>query len=107
MKMHHVVVAASAALVSIAAVAGGQQHSQSDETRASRAQSQTTPQDVSEATTIRQAQEQLRAAGYAATPQGLREFQEAKGIEPSGQLDQETLAALGVDASAASGESKN
>jgi hypothetical protein len=105
MKMHHFVVATSAALFSIGAIAGGQQHSQSGETGSGQAQSQTAPQAVTEAATIRQAQEQLRSAGYAATPQGLREFQQAKGIEPSGQLDQQTLAALGVDETAAGGAS--
>ena len=105
MKMRHLVVAASTALISSGAIAGGQQQSQSGEPRSGQAQSQTTPRAVTEAATIRQAQEQLRSAGYAATPQGLREFQQAKGIEPSGQLDQQTLAALGVDAGAASGAS--
>lgn len=105
MKMRHVVVAATTVLLSSAAIAGGQQRSQSSETPSGHAQSQTAPSTVSEATTIREAQDRLRAEGYAATPQGLREFQQAKGIEPSGQLDQQTLAALGVGASAASGAS--
>jgi hypothetical protein len=106
MKMHHVVVAASAALLSIGAIAAGQQrHSQSSETGGTQAQSQTAPNAVTEASTIREAQERLRSAGYAATPQGLREFQQAKGIAPSGQLDEQTLAALGVGESATSGAS--
>jgi hypothetical protein len=105
MKMHHVVIAASAVLLSSAAIAAGQKHSQSSESTGDQAQSQTAPPAVSEATTIREAQDRLRSEGYAATPQGLREFQQAKGIAPSGQLDQQTLAALGVGASAASGAS--
>jgi hypothetical protein len=105
MKMRHVVIAASTVLLSSTAVAGGQQRSQSSENPAAQAQSQTAPSAVTEASTIREAQDRLRAEGYAATPQGLREFQEAKGIQPSGQLDQQTLAALGVGASAASGAS--
>jgi len=95
--MRHLVVAASAALVSLGAIAGGQQQSQSrDGTEA---------QALRDASTVRAAQERLRAEGYAATPQGLKEFQQAKGLEPSGKLDQQTLAALGVSASAASGAS--
>lgn len=87
MKMRHLVVAISAALVSLGAIAGGQQHSQD---KAS-----------TEATIVREAQSKLRSQGYAATPQGLAEFQQAKGIEPSGKLDEQTLAALGVEDSAA------
>jgi murein L,D-transpeptidase YcbB/YkuD len=99
MKMRHLAVAASAAVLSFGAVAGGQQHSQSSEQRAPQAAS------PSETSTIRQAQDALRSQGYAATPQGLMEFQQAKGLEASGQLDQQTLAALGVGSSAASGGS--
>lgn len=97
MKMRHLVVATSAAFLSFGAIAGGQQQSQSKENAA--------PQASTEATIVRAAQDRLRSQGYAATPQGLAEFQQAKGIEPSGKLDEQTLAALGVDASAASGGS--
>jgi len=96
MKMRHLVIAASTLLLSSAAVAGGQKHSQSSETSGGQAQSQGAPQAGTDTATIREAQEKLRSAGYAATPQGLREFQQVKGIQPSGQLDQQTLAALGV-----------
>lgn len=106
MKMRHLVIAASAALISSGVIAGGQQQSQSGETRSGQAPSQTAPQAATDPSTIREAQERLRSEGYAATPQGLREFQQAKGIAPSGQLDQQTLAALGVGAPAASGGSK-
>ena len=97
MKMRHLVVAASAALVSLGAIAGGQQHSQSSD--------RTEEQAIRDASTMREAQERLRAEGYAATPDGLKEFQQAKGMAPSGKLDQQTLAALGVGASASSGAS--
>jgi peptidoglycan hydrolase-like protein with peptidoglycan-binding domain len=96
MKVRHLVVAASAALLSFGAVAGGEQHSQNKDAAAPQA---------SESAVIREAQDALRSNGYAATPQGLREFQQAQGLEPSGTLDQQTLAALGVGASAASGAS--
>jgi peptidoglycan hydrolase-like protein with peptidoglycan-binding domain len=97
MKMRHLVVATSAALVSLGAIAAGPQHSQSGD--------RTEAQAIQDASTVREAQERLRAAGYAATPDGLKEFQQAQGIAPSGKLDQRTLAALGVDAAAASGAS--
>ena len=94
MKVRHIAVAVSAAFLSFGAIAGGQQHSQSSET--------TRPQAATDTEMVRQAQDQLRAAGYPATPQGLREFQQAKGLEAHGKLDEQTLAALGVDTSSAS-----
>jgi len=97
MKMRHLVVATSAALLSFGAIAQGQQQPQGGEQRA--------PQAQADSATVRQAQEALRSRGYAATPQGLREFQQANAIEPSGMLDPQTLAALGVSASSASGAS--
>jgi hypothetical protein len=98
MKMRHLVVATSAALLSFGAIAGGgQQRSQSEDRAA--------PQAATEASIVREAQDKLRAQGYAATPQGLKEFQQAKGLEPSGKLDHQTLAALGVADPAASGGS--
>jgi len=99
MKMRHLVVATSAALVSLGAIAGGQQQSQSGD--------RTESQAIQDATTVRQAQERLRSEGYAATPDGLKEFQQAKGLSPSGKLDQQTLAALGVGVSASSGASSD
>jgi murein L,D-transpeptidase YcbB/YkuD len=99
MKLRHLVVATSAALVSLGAVAGGQQQSGSTD--------RTEQQAIQDASTVREAQEKLRAEGYAPTPDGLKEFQQAKGISPSGKLDQQTLAALGVGASAASGASSS
>jgi hypothetical protein len=97
MKMRQLVVATSAALVSLGAIAGGQQRSENTE--------RTAPQAATETSVIREAQDALRAKGHAATPQGLREFQQAQGIEPSGRLDEQTLAALGVGVSASSGAS--
>jgi hypothetical protein len=91
MKMRHLVVATSAALVSLGAIAGGQQHSEDNAS--------------TEALIVREAQSKLRSQGYAATPQGLAEFQQAKGIEPSGKLDEQTLAVLGIEDPAASGSS--
>jgi hypothetical protein len=84
--MRHLIVATSAALLSLGAVAGA-------------------PQAANDSSVIREARDALRAQGYAATPQGLRKFQQAQGIEPSGKLDQKTMAALGVGASASSSAS--
>jgi hypothetical protein len=92
MKVRHVVIAASAGLISFGALGASQQDAQNDAEQTVRI--------------VRQAQERLRAEGYAATPQGLKEFQQAKGIEASGKLDHQTLAALGVDASGAGGATR-
>jgi peptidoglycan hydrolase-like protein with peptidoglycan-binding domain len=56
--------------------------------------------------TIKQAQQKLSAAGYDAGPadgimgaktkQAVKDFQQAKGFEATGQLDQRTLTALGA-----------
>jgi hypothetical protein len=84
MKMRHVVAVTSAALISLGAIAGGQQQSSTGT--------------ATEAAIVQQARDKLAAEGYAQTPQGLSEFQQSKGLEPSGKLDAQTLAALGVDA---------
>ena len=59
--------------------------------------------------TIRQVQQQLTDKGHnpgpvdgilgAQTKSALKDFQQAQGIDASGNLDQKTLAALGVDSS--------
>ncbi|MGH8742103.1 MAG: peptidoglycan-binding domain-containing protein, partial [Burkholderiales bacterium] len=65
---------------------------------------------------VKQAQEKLSAAGHQVQPDGimgpktqaaLKEFQQSKGLDASGKLDQQTLAALGVSegASASTGSS--
>jgi hypothetical protein len=82
MNMRSFVVAASAALIPLSAVANQDAQEQA----------------LRDAQTVRQAQGRLRDHGYAATPQGLKEFQEAKGLESHGKLDAQTLAALGVEA---------
>ena len=90
MKMRHFVFAASTAVLSLNAI-GGQRHPpRIDDTEA---------QAIRDAAIVREALARLRAHGYAATPDGLKEFQQAKGISPSGKLDQKTLAALGVNQS--------
>lgn len=103
MQVRHVVAITSAALLSFGAIAGGQQHSSSGAS--------------AEPATVRQAQERLMSEGFdpgavdgrlgPQTRQGLKDFQESKGLEPSGQLDPQTIAALGLDSdpSAATGGS--
>ena len=66
---------------------------------------------------VKQAQEKLSALGKevgtpdgqmnSQTQQALQEFQRDNGLQPSGQLDQQTIAALDIDqsGSAASGSS--
>lgn len=103
MKLRHVVAVTSAVLVSFGALAGGQEHSSSGAS--------------AEPATVRQAQEKLISEGFNAGPvdgrlgqqtrQGLKDFQESRGLQPSGQLDPQTIAALGLDSdsSAAAGGS--
>lgn len=62
---------------------------------------------------VTQVQEQLQQEGYAVgaidgmwgprTQQGVLEFQQAEGLEATGQLNEETLAALGIPSDAATG----
>ncbi|HKU45398.1 MAG TPA: peptidoglycan-binding domain-containing protein [Burkholderiales bacterium] len=80
MSMRSFVVAAIVALTPFSAVANQDARDQA----------------LRDAQTVREAQVRLREHGYAATPQGLKEFQEAKGLELNGKLDAPTLAALGV-----------
>jgi peptidoglycan hydrolase-like protein with peptidoglycan-binding domain len=65
--------------------------------------------------TVRQVQQQLNDKGHDAGPvdgifgkrtrKALKDFQKAEGMQPTGKLDRETMAALGIeDASTASSE---
>jgi len=102
MKLNHLVVAGTA-LLSLGAIATGAQargDTQAQIGAAGQAQAGLST-DV-----IRQAQEKLSAAGHdvgradgiigSKTKQGLKAFQQSKGIEVTGQLDQRTLAELGI-----------
>ena len=109
-------VAAGIALASAAAFAGGPQRS----TQASEQQNAQSPRDhQSQASqgqgaqqdqeTIKQAQEKLSSLGHDAGPvdgivgpktqAAVKEFQESKGLQASGQLDSQTLAALDTGSS--------
>jgi peptidoglycan hydrolase-like protein with peptidoglycan-binding domain len=67
------------------------------------------------AETVKQVQTKLNEAGHDVgqvdgivgpkTQKGLKEFQTSKGLNASGQIDQQTLSALGVSGSAAGGSS--
>jgi peptidoglycan hydrolase-like protein with peptidoglycan-binding domain len=66
---------------------------------------------------IKQVQQKLKNQGHDAGPvdgvmgpktqAALKEFQSAKGLKDSGQLDRETMAALGVSGSASAGGSSD
>jgi peptidoglycan hydrolase-like protein with peptidoglycan-binding domain len=121
MKPSHLAVL-SATLVSFAAVAqdkpkqessaqsGQQQAATQQKGQKSGAQMSQSPE------LIKQAQEKLSAAGHDAGPadgimgprtqKALKDFQQAKNLDASGQLDQKTLSALGVsEGSATAGAS--
>jgi len=105
MKMRHVVAVTSTALISFGALAGGGEQSSAGAS--------------TDSAMVRQAQERLASAGFdpgsvdgklgQQTQQSLQQYQQAKGIEPSGELDPQTIAALGIDSdsSAAAGGSSS
>ena len=80
----------------------GQSSSRDQQAQTSQGQGQGAQQEDQE--TVKQAQEQLSAMGHDAGPAdgilgpktqaAVKEFQESKGLQPSGQLDNQTLAAL-------------
>jgi len=115
---------ASATAVSFSAIAAGNQKqsqgqsepaqsAQSSQSQASQAQAGQAQSQSPEL--VKQAQEKLSAAGMDAGPAdgkagpktqaALKEFQQSKGIKASGQLDRQTLAALGVSDSSGSASS--
>jgi peptidoglycan hydrolase-like protein with peptidoglycan-binding domain len=113
MQLTHLVVA-SAAAVSLGAVAADQPKQQ-PQAEGAQTQGQTEAQTSQSPEIIKQAQEKLSAQGHDAGPANgtlgaktqaaVKEFQQSKGLQPSGQLDQPTLAALGVSAGASGGAS--
>ena len=106
-KLLHMLITGAAAL-SLNAVAGGEQNRQ--EPRAQSGQTQQSGQAQSRAShnpeLVKQTQEKLSAAGHEAGPAdgkmgpktqaALKEFQQSKGLEASGRIDQQTLAELGI-----------
>ena len=107
MRLSHLLIAGATA-VSFSAIAADEQKSQqqpqaqSGQTEQSKSGSQQASQSQE---TVKQVQQKLSEAGHEVQPDGimgpktqaaLKEFQEQKGLQASGELDQQTLAALGV-----------
>ena len=122
MKLAQLAVAVAAAFSLSAMAAGDQKQKQEPQAQGSgqSTQSQSSQQASSQsAELVKQAQEKLSAAGHDAGPAdgkigpktqaALKEFQQSKGLQASGQLDQKTVAALGVSSggSASSGASSD
>ena len=116
-KLKHVAFAGITALAfSQIAFAGGgygNKQGQSGMSEPSARQEQSQPQATApgvDQSTIKQAQEKLSSKGHDVQADGVlgpktqaavKEFQQKEGIQASGRLDQETLAALEVDESSA------
>lgn len=95
------------------------QGAQSSQTQSAQQGSQSSQQASSQSQEmVKQAQEKLSAAGHDAgepdgimgpkTQSALKEFQESKGLQASGELDQKTMAALGMsEGSSSSGGSSS
>jgi peptidoglycan hydrolase-like protein with peptidoglycan-binding domain len=107
MRLSHILIAGATA-VSFSAIAADEQKSE-QQPRAQSEQSQQGQSGAQQASQspemIKQVQEKLSQAGHEVQADGimgpktqaaLKEFQEQKGLQASGQLDQQTLAALGV-----------
>ena len=105
-KIKHVAFAGITALAfSQIAFAGGDMKNQPSASQEQPQQQQSTAPGMDQ-NTIKQAQEKLSSKGHDVQADGvlgpqtqaaLKEFQEKEGIQASGRLDQETLAALGVE----------
>ena len=109
---------ASATAVSFSAIAAGNQkrsQGQSDQAQAQGSQSSQGSQSAQSSQSpdvVKQAQEKLSSAGMDSGPAdgklgpktqaAVKEYQQSKGIQASGKLDQKTLAALGVNESSGS-----
>jgi len=110
MKLVQLAVAVAAAF-SLSAMAAGDQK-QKQEPQAQSGQSTQAQSSGQNPELVKQAQEKLSAAGHDAgaadgkmgpkTQAALKEFQQSKGLQASGQLDQKTVAALGVSSGGSS-----
>jgi peptidoglycan hydrolase-like protein with peptidoglycan-binding domain len=106
-KIKHVAFAGITALAfSQIAFAGGDMKNQPSASQDQPQQQQQSTAPGMDQSTIKQAQEKLSSKGHDVQADGvlgpktqaaLKEFQEKEGIQASGRLDQETLAALGVE----------
>lgn len=123
MKLRHIVIA-SAVSCSLGSLAWAQQSQEGAQGQAQPQQQQDQSmrqgqameqggQHAQNPEVVRQVQKSLNEQGYDAGPidgkwgpktqSALKNFQQAKGLEASGQLDEETLAELDVEAEAATG----
>ena len=94
------------------------QGAQSSQTQSAQPDSKSSQASSQSPEMVKQAQEKLSAAGHDAgepdgivgpkTQSALKEFQESKGLQASGELDQKTMAALGMsEGSSSSGGSSS
>jgi peptidoglycan hydrolase-like protein with peptidoglycan-binding domain len=118
MKLAQLAVAVAAAFSMSAMAAGDQKQKQEPQaqsgqsTQAQGGQSTQAQSSGQSPELVKQAQEKLSAAGHDAgsadgkmgpkTQAALKEFQQSKGLQASGQLDQKTVAALGVSSGGSS-----
>lgn len=117
MKIRTLVAATSAALFSLGAIAAGEKEQQQSQSGQSSKQSQSAAAGASagqafDQQTVRQVQQKLKDEGHEVgqidgimgpkTQAALKEYQKQEGMDASGQLDQETLSSLGVEAGASS-----
>lgn len=116
MKRTSLFVALASALSLSAAYAQSSQDQGSQSSRSS--QQQGTQQQAQGPEVVKQVQEKLSAEGHQLTPDGkmgpktqaaLKEYQQKNGLQATGQIDQETLAKLGIESggSAATGGSSS
>lgn len=118
MKLKEIVIAMSAslALAAPAMAAGDRQqstHQQGASPQSSGAHTSMGEQSQQDSSRVRQVQQALKDKGFDVgqvdgimgqkTQSALREFQEKEGMQASGTLDQQTLSALGIQASGATG----
>jgi peptidoglycan hydrolase-like protein with peptidoglycan-binding domain len=106
MKLKILVAAMTAALSTGALATGDQSQRQSQGAAAAQSHAQSHSPEI-----VRQAQQQLSSKGYEIgtadgqfgprTQEGVKKFQQAQNLNATGQLDRQTLAALGIDERAA------
>jgi peptidoglycan hydrolase-like protein with peptidoglycan-binding domain len=111
MKLKHIVAAVAAAFAT-SAVAGGQSY-QSQSQDSSWGSTQRVSTQSASPQVVQQVQDELNKMGYdagpangqlnASTEQSVKEFQSAKNLSPTGEINGPTLVALGIARSPAPG----
>ena len=115
MKLHDIAVAAAVLSFAGAAVAAGNDATSSNTSARQSDQSGAPSTQAQNSQTVRDVQQALKQKGFEVgavdgqmgpeTQSALREFQQSQGLPQSGNLDQQTLSALGVNAQDASSQS--